>query len=120
MFQKSRDNSFQEFMNKQQFTPAYMAQYSDMLFRSGLKGVDDNEVNARLDAIIRLFCCLHGRDVFLKQYEKELSTRLLNKTSISWDIEEQMIQKLKVECGANQVQKMTQMFKDMTLSRETQ
>lgn len=31
-----------------------------------------------------------------------------------------MIQKLKVECGANQVQKMSQMFKDMTLSKEMQ
>ena len=120
MFQKARDNSFQEFMNQQSFTPAYIAQYTDMLFRQGLKGVADAEVTASLDAIIRLFCCLHGRDMFLKQYEKELSLRLLNKTSISWDIEEQMIQKLKVECGANQVQKMTQMFKDITLSRETQ
>lgn len=31
-----------------------------------------------------------------------------------------MIQKLKVECGANQVQKMSQMFKDISLSREMQ
>ena len=45
---------------------------------------------------------------------------MLNKTSISWDYEEKMIQKLKVECGANQVQKMTQMFKDITLSKELQ
>lgn len=107
-------------MNSQQFTPAYIAQYSDMLFRTGLKGKDDDEIETKLDALIRLFCCLHGRDVFLKQYEKELSGRLLNKTSIDWSIEEKMIQKLKVECGANQVQKMTQMFKDMTLSKEVQ
>ena len=88
-------------MNSQQFTPAYIAQYSDMLFRTGLKGKDDDEIETKLDALIRLFCCLHGRDVFLKQYEKELSGRLLNKTSIDWSIEEKMIQKLKVECGAN-------------------
>jgi hypothetical protein len=48
-------------------------------------------MNQRLDAIIRLFCCLHGRDVFLKQYAKELASRLLNKTSISWEYEEIMI-----------------------------
>ena len=50
--------------------------------------------------MIRLFCCLNGRDMFLKSYEKELANRLLNKTSISNEYEEQMIQKLKVECGA--------------------
>ena len=77
-------------------------------------------MHKRLDAIINLFCCLHGRDTFLKQYSKELGTRLLNKTSISWDYEETFIQKLKVECGANQVTKMTQMFKDISLSREMQ
>jgi len=77
-------------------------------------------MNKRLDAIINLFCCLHGRDTFLKQYSKELGTRLLNKTSISWEYEENFIQKLKVECGANQVNKMTQMFKDINNSREMQ
>ena len=77
-------------------------------------------MNKRLDAIINLFCCLHGRDTFLKQFSKELGARLLNKTSISWEYEELFLQKLKVECGANQVNKMTQMFKDITLSREMQ
>lgn len=113
MFQKARDNSFQEFMNQQQFSPAYIAQYTDKEFRISLKGVSEVEVNKRLDSIINLFCCLHGRDSFLKQYAKELASRLLNKTSISWDYEELFIQKLKVECGANQVNKMTQMFKDI-------
>ena len=70
--------------------------------------------------MIRLFCCLNGRDMFLKSYEKELANRLLNKTSISNEYEEQMIQKLKVECGATQVQKMTGMSKDITLSRDIQ
>ena len=107
-------------MNQQQFTPVYIAQYSDKEFRTGLKGIQEVEVNKRLDAIINLFCCLHGRDTFLKQYSKELGARLLNKSSISWEYEENFIQKLKVECGANQVSKMTQMFKDITLSREMQ
>ena len=107
-------------MNTQQFTPVYIAQYADKEFRTGLKGVSDFEMNKRLDAIINLFCCLHGRDTFLKQFSKELGQRLLNKTSISWEYEELFLQKLKVECGANQVNKMTQMFKDITLSREMQ
>ena len=118
MFQKARDNSFQEFMNQQQFTPVYIAQYTDKELRQGLKGVSDFEMNKRLEAIINLFCCLHGRDTFLKQYAKELGSRLLNKTSISWEYEEIFIQKLKVECGANQVNKMTQMFKDINNSND--
>jgi len=87
---------------------------------SGLKGKTEEEVHDILDAIIRLFCCLHGRDLYLKSYEKELASRLLAKSLISYDYEEHMIQKLKVECGAQQVGKMTQMFKDITQSKETQ
>ena len=91
VFQKARDNSFQEFMNEQPFTPTYMAQFADRELRSGLKGVTDFEVEKRLGAIINLFCCLHGRDSFIKAYEKELAQRLLNKSSISQESEELMI-----------------------------
>jgi cullin 3 len=78
------------------------------------------DVHKRLDAIINLFRCLHGRDVFIKQYSKDLGARLLNKSSTSSEYEELFIQKLQVECGANQVNSMKQMFKDMSLSHETQ
>ena len=120
LFQKGRDSSFQNFMNTKQNTPHYLALYSHKELTSGLKGVSDEETEERLDAIIRLFCCLHGRDVFMKAYVKHLAQRLLNKTMLSMDAEEVMLQKLKVECGLNQVNKMTQMFKDMQLSKDLQ
>ena len=71
------------FMNEQPYTPSYMAQYCDQEQRVGLKGLTEDEVNNRLDAMIGLFRCLHGRDVFMKSYEKELAGRLINKTSLS-------------------------------------
>ena len=46
--------------------------------------------------------------------------RLLNKTSVSQEAEELMIKKLSVECGINSVNKMTQMFKDIQLSKDMQ
>jgi len=56
--------------------------------------------------------------VFIKHYSKKLSTRLLNKTSISREAEEIMLNKLKVECGLNTVNKMSQMFTDIQLSKD--
>ncbi len=90
-FQKNRDVSFQNFMNKCQYTALYIAAYCDNEFKKGLKGISELETNDRLDAIIRLFCCLHGRDVFIKSYTKYLSSRLLNKSYISKDAEEAML-----------------------------
>lgn len=60
-------------MNGQPFTPNYIAQFTDREMRVGLKGVADFEVDKRLSAIINLFRCLHGRDIFIKAYEMELA-----------------------------------------------
>ena len=118
-FQKNRDVSFQTFMNKQAMSPHFIASYCNNEFIKGLKGVNDNAIiNARLDAIIRLFCCLHSRDIFIKAYTKYLSTRLLNKTSLSSEAEELMLQKLRVECGHNTVNKLGSMFKDISMSKD--
>ena len=117
-FQKTRDVSFQNFMNTCSLTPYYMASYCDNELKKGLKGLNDQETNARLDAIIRLFCCLHGRDVFIKAYTKHLANRLLNKTFISKDAELLMLSKLKVECGHNTVNKLASMFNDINLSKD--
>lgn len=98
-------------------TPHYMAAYCDNEMRKGIRGISDADVNSRLDAIIRLFCCLHGRDIFIRSYTKHLASRLLNKTYLSQDAEELMLQKLRVECGHNTVNKLASMFKDIQLSK---
>ena len=90
-FQKGRDSSFQNFMNECSQTPFYLAAYSHKELTSGLKGVSDEDQQERLDAIIRLFCCLHGRDTYMKAYVKYLSQRLLNKTMLSMEAEELML-----------------------------
>ena len=61
-----------------------------------------------------------SRDHFIKKYEDLLAKRLLNKSSVSYEAEEMMIKKFKVECGFNIVSKMTQMFKDLEQSKELQ
>ena len=38
LFGKTRDLAFSEFMNEQIFTPSYLAKYSDIQMRIGLKG----------------------------------------------------------------------------------
>jgi hypothetical protein len=43
---------------------------------------------------------------------------LLNKIFLSKDAEELMLQKLKVECGHNTVNKLAQMFNDINISRD--
>lgn len=109
-FQKARDFAFQEFMNNCDKTPHYIAIYTDGQFKKGLNQISIDEVEKKLEAIVRLFCCLHGRDTFIASYTALLANRLLNKTSCSNDAEEMMIKKLQVECGHNIVSKIKTMF----------
>lgn len=90
-FQGCRDRSFMNFMNTCRQTASHLAAYCDNEFKRGLKGVSESDTNARLDAIIRVFQCLHGRDEFIKCYTRFLSARLLDKTSLSKDAEELML-----------------------------
>ena len=118
-FNQTRDKSFLNFMNKFSETPQYMAEYCDYLFKSGIKGMSENEIEENLDAVIRLFRCLHNRDIFIKAYTKHQASRLLNKTSLNTDAEQSMISKLKIESGFNTIQKLSRMFTDMDLSKNT-
>ena len=115
-FQKARDQTFTAFMNEQNMTPSYIAKNTHENLTKHFKGMDEGAVASSFEATIGLFRLLHGRDAFLKQAETLLATRLLNKISISHEHEELFLQKLKVECGAQQLNKMTQMIVDMQLS----
>jgi cullin 3 len=106
-FEKGRDTSFQQFMNINANTPVYIATYTDKEMRQGIQGLSNEQIDERLTAIVRLFCCFSGRDLYVKKYQDYLSVRLLNKTMISTEAEEMMISKLKMELGINAVNKMT-------------
>jgi len=82
-FQKARDQSFTVFMNEEIMTPSYIAKHTHEELVKGFKGLDDEAVAVKLDAIIDLFRLLNGRDAFLKQAESLLAYRLLNRVSIS-------------------------------------
>lgn len=69
--------------------------------------------------MIKLFCCLNGRDEFIVAYSQLLADRLLNKLSVNDEAEEEVIKQLQVECGHNIVSKIKTMFQDINQSKET-
>lgn len=115
--QKARDSSFMTFMNTCAEVPISMASYCDVMLKKEFKALNEAEIESKLSDIVALFCCLHGRDIFIKSYTKKLAERLLNKTLLSQEAEELMLQKLKVECGVNTVSKISKMFADIELSK---
>jgi len=106
-FWKASNVSFQVFINCQDKTAYQMAQYVDKKFT----GDAINEPEKLVGEIINLFCCLHGRDIFISHYANLLALRLLNKTNVNnKEAERLILNKLKVECGHNTVKNVTTMF----------
>jgi len=67
--------------------PHYIVIYCDHQFKSGFKQQENAAIKLKLEEIIRLFCCLHGRDTFILSYTRLLAVRLLNKTGVSVEAE---------------------------------
>ena len=78
-------------MNQNNSTAGFLATHVDLELTKGLKGLDDDAMATRIEAIIDLFKLLHGRDAFIKYAEAKLAYRLLNNTSISDFFEEELL-----------------------------
>ena len=59
----------------------------DNELKRGFSQLTEDVIERRIEAVIKLFCCLLGRDVFISAYSNLLANRLLNKKSVSDDAE---------------------------------
>ena len=117
-FQKARDQSFQTFMNKFKQTPAFIALYMDNSQKDAFRQMAMSDIEKQIDQVIKLFCCLNGRDEFITAYSLLLADRLLNKLSLNDEAEESVIKQLQVECGHNIVSKIKTMIADINKSKD--
>jgi cullin 1 len=145
-FHGSLDKACRDFMNRNDAckdstkSPELLAKYVDSLLKkSGAKvasssaqqtgesnnasapqGAADSQAeveNALTNAMI-VFRYLEDKDVFQKFYSRNLSKRLVYDSSLSEEMEETMINRLKEACGFEYTHKLSKMFTDMSLSKD--
>ncbi|PXF49024.1 Cullin-3 [Gracilariopsis chorda] len=118
-FVSAVNESFERFINGFNRAAEYLSLYVDKLLRKDFKGCGDDEIEAKLDAVMALFRYLHERDVFERYYKQHLQKRLLYSRSTSSEAERSFITKMKTDCGYMYTSKMEVMFKDMKTSDDT-
>jgi Cullin, a subunit of E3 ubiquitin ligase len=62
-----------------------------------MKGNTEDEIESKLESLKGLIFLLNSRDAFLKIYTKQLSSRLLNGTTVSNDAEKSMYNLMQVK-----------------------
>jgi len=117
LFMQTRDRAFQNFMNDCIYMPSFLAEYTDVLMRQGLKGKEMGS-EKHIDEVFDLFKLLKQKDAYIARHQQLYALRLLGNTSISQDAEEILISKLKIELGAQYVSKLVQMGVDIENSKD--
>eukprot|EP00398_MALV-I-01_sp_L67-1_P000454 gene454-936_t len=117
-FQQALKTAFESFLNRDTRTAQYLSLFVDDLFRKGLKGMAEQDVDTALEQVVTIFRFLQDKDIFENFYKQHLAKRLLMGRSLSDEAERSMISKLKSECGHLYTSKLEGMFSDMKLSEE--
>jgi len=112
--QKTIENSFVEFLNKNVKLAEYLSLFMDNIIKkTGNKS--EEEVENVLNKSILIFRFVKDKDLFEKYYKNHLAKRLLKSSS---DLERVVIAKIKNEIGSSFTSKLEGMFRDINLSKE--
>ena len=80
-----------------------LANYADKVLRKGgIKG-EKKQVEDQMDNLAHLFTYLYDKDLFLLVYRNQLARRLLQEVYEDFELEKQVITRLKVTCGMQQM-----------------
>ncbi|KAJ3189785.1 hypothetical protein HDU85_000069 [Gaertneriomyces sp. JEL0708] len=124
-FVASLDKACREFVNRNKVcressskSPELLAKYADAVLRKSNKVAEENGMENALNNVMTVFRYVEDKDVFQKFYQMHLSKRLVFATSVSDDMEETMISKLKEACGFEFTSKLQRMFTDVGVSKD--
>ncbi|KAK8639566.1 hypothetical protein V6N13_137941 [Hibiscus sabdariffa] len=98
-----------------------LASFADHVLRKGgSEKLGDDDIEERLEKIVKLLDYLIDKDVFAEFYRKKLARRLLFDRITNDDHERSILSKLKLQCGALFTSKMEGMVTDVVLAKENQ
>ncbi|EGC37232.1 hypothetical protein DICPUDRAFT_46683 [Dictyostelium purpureum] len=128
-FTTAMDKSFTNLVNenpasfdpkkKESTIPVVLSKFCDQILRKGPYHIsDETELEQKLTEAVCLFRYLPDKDIFMLNYQKMLSKRLVEDISASEDAETLMINKLKNHQGFDYCTKLTRMITDMRLCKD--
>lgn len=96
------------------FLPAYI----DKMMKKGSQRLSESEVESNVNSAFELFCFIVDKDTFIEVFRDFLSQRLLNNKSISNDLEQSIVSKMKAQCGGSFTIKLEGMLTDYMLHED--
>ena len=94
--------SFQDFLNNdvgKYNMSELLAYHADKILRKGGVKGEKKVLEESLENLAQLFTYLYDKDLFLVVYRTQLARRLLQEMYEDFELEKQLITRLKVTCG---------------------
>ncbi|CAD8082807.1 unnamed protein product [Paramecium sonneborni] len=113
---KAIKNTFEQVINKDTYIMFELNKYFDYIMRK--ETLRDDEKKVLIDKGFLIFKLVQSKDEFEQIYRKYLCHRLLDQAYCSLEIENELIKKLRLECGSVLTHKMEIMFSDLQRSSE--
>eukprot|EP01101_Sappina_pedata_P005132 TRINITY_DN2298_c0_g1_i2.p1 TRINITY_DN2298_c0_g1~~TRINITY_DN2298_c0_g1_i2.p1 ORF type:complete len:805 (-),score=310.53 TRINITY_DN2298_c0_g1_i2:26-2329(-) len=126
-FVASLDKGFRKLINENAITveaksstksPQLLAKYSNTVLKKGPNSLEENEAEKLLDDIMMIFKYVEDKDVFMTYYINHLASRLIGGTSLSQNLEQYVLSKMKSVCGFEYISKLQKMFNDVQISQD--
>ena len=105
-------------INASETATSSIALYTDFCFTEDFKNKSEADVSQGIHDLVSIITLLRDRDIFLKQYAKDLTVRLANDTSVSIEDEGKMIERMREEFGANAIFKILSIMQDINSSSQ--
>lgn len=117
VFHKALKKAFEDFINVDNKVSKLLAKFVNDVLKKGTK-TNVKDVEGTLDNVVFIYGYIQEKDVFERDYQIHLQTRLLKGQCESELSEKFLIAKLKAQAGYTWTNKLEGMFKDMQLSKE--
>jgi cullin 1 len=118
VFHKALKEAFEEFINKEYYTSQLLARFANDILKKGTKIAVAGDLENTMGHVVMLYGYIRDKDMFERDYQQYLASRLLQDLSQSEQSERSMIGKLKTESGYHWTSKLEEMFKDIQRSKE--
>ena len=102
LFEMQLQLSFQDFLNHdvgKYNMSELLANYADKILRKGGVKGEKKVLEEQLENLAQIFTYLYDKDLFLVVYRTQLARRLLQEMYEDFELEKQLITRLKVTCG---------------------
>ena len=107
---------FANFINLSFSVQSAICPYLDTFIKSELNSLSDSDLESKLSDLLRIITCIRDRDVFLSNYSRLLSDRLLS-LNYSLDSENCVLKSFRNEFGQNSIYKLQRMVQDIHTSQ---